>query len=108
MSCSVLSFSGLSSSVITKLVRRANQYGADLRDPLPAHGERKIMTAQGQFEFAWNFDPIHEIGEIQCTDSPTVVSCAVVRERIVEVVTACGGQSEHAYRRATLRILRWG
>ncbi len=91
MSCCVLSFSNLSPHVVTRLVQRANQYGADLPDPLPPYGERRISTAQGQFEFAWNFDATLQLAELQCTKNPEVIPCAVISEKVIDAVKKCGG-----------------
>jgi hypothetical protein len=83
--CSAVSFSNVSAAVFNCLVNKAAEQGVTIS------GDSGTASKSG-FTIKWNYDRAASSLTIQCTDKPTLVPCAVIKNRIKDTVHACGGQ----------------
>jgi len=81
-SCDVQTFSGISASHFTCLMRKAQSSGI--------HISGNSGTASGSgITIAWQYDPAAERLTVQCTDKPVFVGYGVILSQIRELVNNC-------------------
>ena len=81
MACEVQSFPGVTQDRFDALVEKARASGIALNG-LEGSAVKDGITIR------WLYDPAAETLELQCTDSPFFIPCAVVEAKIRELVGA--------------------
>ncbi|HEX8168983.1 MAG TPA: hypothetical protein VF824_00410 [Thermoanaerobaculia bacterium] len=81
--CPMQNFNGVTSEVWSCLVAQAAQYGVVINTP-------QGTASKSGFTFTWNYNASSQTVAIQCTDSPTLVPCAVIDSKIQSIATGCG------------------
>ena len=82
MACATQLFSGITQARFDCLVQKAQAAGIAIA------GDVGVANKDG-ITIRWQFDPVGETLEMQCTDSPFFLSCGTINGKIHDLVDAC-------------------
>jgi hypothetical protein len=80
--CASQTFSGITQARFDCLVQKAQ--ASDL-----AISGNVGVTSKDGITISWNFDPVSQTLELQCTDAPFLLPCETINGRINELVDGC-------------------
>ena len=80
--CETQTFSGMTQTRFDCLVQKAQTAGIEIA------GNSGVASKNG-ISVRWQFDPVGQTLELQCTDSPFFLSCGTINEKIQDLVDAC-------------------
>jgi hypothetical protein len=80
--CASQTFSGITQARFDCLVQKAQADGIAISGNVG-------VASKDSITISWNFDPVSQTLELQCTDAPFFVSCETINGKINDLVDGC-------------------
>jgi hypothetical protein len=80
--CASQTFSGITQARFDCLVQKAQADGIAISGNVG-------VASKDSITISWNFDPVSQTLELQCTDSPFFIPCETINGKIQDLVDGC-------------------